>query len=51
MPGKAILVVGKQIMGYALLKLFVSEMLEIATCTYKYSVLVGSWQQFKQFLY
>lgn len=45
MPGKAVLAVGKQIMGYAVFKLLVSEMLEIAICTCKYSVLVGSWQQ------
>lgn len=36
MPGKAVLAVGKQIMGYAVFKLFVSEILEIAICTYNY---------------
>lgn len=39
MPGKAVLAVGQQIIGYAVFKLFVSEMLEIAICTYKCSVL------------
>lgn len=45
MPEKAVLTVGKQIMGYAVFKLLVSEMLENAICTCKYSVLVGNWQQ------
>lgn len=49
MPGKAVLAVGKQTMRCAVFVLLVSETLENAICTYKYSVLFGSWQQWKPF--